>query len=71
MMVRGIDMGDSKARIENSWGSDLWSNQPDGAPPGGFWVSERDINRILGQDDSWAFSQFDGFPAQKLDHLLL
>ena len=55
----------------NSWGADLWSNQPDGAPPGGFWVAEKTCNRMLGQDDSWACSQFDGFPAQKLDHLLL
>lgn len=71
MVLIGVDMSDRTVFVLNSWGSDLWSNQPDGAPPGGFWINERDANRILGQDDSWAFSQFDGFPAQKLDHLLL
>lgn len=70
MVIIAVDMSDRSAFILNSWGSDLWSNQPDDAPPGGFWTSERAINRIVGQDDSWAISQFDGFPAQKLDHLL-
>lgn len=68
MCFIGVDMNDRSMFCLNSWGSDLWSNQPDGAPPGGFWISERDANRILGQDDSWACSQFDGFPAQKLEH---
>lgn len=71
MMICAVDMSDRSMFILNSWGADLWSNQPDGAPPGGFWTSERAINRILSQDDSWACSQFEGFPAQKLDHLLL
>lgn len=55
----------------NSWGEALWPHQPDGAPPGGFWVDARIVERMVGQDDSFAYSQFDGFPAQKLDHLLL
>jgi hypothetical protein len=55
----------------NSWGKDLWPIHPDGAPPGGFWVDARIVERMVGQDDSFAYSQFEGFPAQKLDHLLL
>jgi hypothetical protein len=52
---------------QNSWGPDLWPNQPDGAPPGGFWVDDRTATRMLSQGDSYAFSQFQGFPAQAIN----
>lgn len=71
MSVIAVDMSDRSGFILNSWGEELWSNQPDGAPPGGFWTSEAAISRIVREGDSWAVSQFEGFPAQKLDHLLL
>jgi len=70
MCFVGVDMGDRSLFCLNSWGDSLWANHPDDAPPGGFWVDERTCNRML-SDDAWAFSQFDGFPAQKLDHLLI
>lgn len=70
MCFIGVDMSDRSLFCLNSWGSNLWTNQPDDSPPGGFWVTERDANTML-SDDAWAFSQFEGFPAQKLDHLLL
>jgi len=70
MCVVGID--DTKrpgACICNSWGRH-WvegpkaHNQPDGT----FWcdadVMEKDILR---QEDSWAFSEYQGFPPKKLD----
>lgn len=38
---------------------------------GGFWISESDCDRIVKQDDSFAFSSFDGFPAQELDFNVL
>jgi len=37
-----------------------------GEPPGGFWINEADMDIIAKQGDSFAFSQFQGFPAQKM-----
>lgn len=71
MCFIAVDMSARALFCLNSWGADLWSEQPDGAPPGGFWVAEQTCARMLAQEDSWACSQFEGFPAQKLDHLLL
>lgn len=56
--------------ILNSWGVDAHGQPPSngyGEPPGGFWVKEGDMDYIARQGDSFAFSQFDGFPAQRLD----
>lgn len=53
--------------IWNSWGANTHGVCPTGAPPGGFWVTDDDMDYITSQDDSFAFSQFDGFPAQKLN----
>jgi hypothetical protein len=64
---------DSDAReyghITNSWGDNThtgpvgWGN-PNKA---GFWADSRTIERMLRQDDSWAFSGVTGFPARKID----
>lgn len=56
--------------ILNSWGVDAHGQPPAngfGEPPGGFWVKEGDMDYIARQGDSFALSQFDGFPAQKLN----
>lgn len=58
--------------IENSWGSD-WVNGPKGdyefeIPDGSFWCDADTLERfILSQGDSWAYSNFNGYPPQKLD----
>ena len=52
--------------ILNSWGVDAHGQPPDDAPPGGFWVKKSEMESIIRQGDSFAFSQFDGFPAQDL-----
>lgn len=70
MAFVGVDMADESLFCLNSWGDSLWPRHPDDAPPGGFWVDKATCARML-REDSWACSQFDGFPAQKLDHLLL
>lgn len=70
MCFIAVDMSDESLFCLNSWGDSLWSRHPDDAPPGGFWVAKSTCNRML-SDDAWAFSQFEGFPAQKLDYLLL
>ncbi len=53
--------------IQNSWGEDAHGTPPDGAPPGGFWISARDFQYIIDQQEVFAYSQFDGFPEQRLD----
>lgn len=56
--------------ILNSWGLNAHGQPADDAPPGGFWVKKEEVDYITRQEDSYAFSQFDGFPAQKLDWLI-
>lgn len=49
--------------ILNSWGPDAHGTPPDDSPPGGFWVRQADVERIVRQKDSFAFSAVQGFPA--------
>lgn len=56
--------------ILNSWGVNAHGKPPDDAPPGGFWVREREIEYIVRQEETYAFSQFDGFPAQDISWYL-
>ena len=51
----------------NSWGPAAHGEPVDGSPPGSFWVDRRTANRMLSQGDSYAFSNFDGFPLRDLD----
>jgi hypothetical protein len=48
--------------VKNQWG-DCHGPDPAGAPPGGFWVAKKDMADIVSQDETFAFSQFAGFPA--------
>jgi hypothetical protein len=53
----------------NSWGTS-WVGGPTGPgdpPPGGFWIEENTVARMLGQGDSWAYGDQTGFPARALD----
>jgi hypothetical protein len=73
MCIIGVDTTGSRpgAFIINSWGPGVWPEQPDGAPPGGFWADAKYVDQMLGQGDSFAYSQFDGFPAKPPDwHIL-
>lgn len=69
MCFIGVD--DDSARpgcyVLNSWGPDAHGQPADDAPPGGFWVDADAVERMAGQGDSFAYSQFDGFPEQALD----
>jgi len=57
--------------IVNSWGgSTTGGPQPDGLPPSAWWCEADTINRILREEDSWAFSGFAGFPARKLNWII-
>lgn len=67
-----ITEGGEYGLIENSWGEDMYSGPVGpGEPNGGsFWADADVIDRMLRQDDSWAFSAFEGFPARKISWVL-
>jgi hypothetical protein len=50
------------AYVINSWGSDAHPKPLNDEPPGGFWVGWQTVQRMVSQNDSWAYSDFDGFP---------
>jgi hypothetical protein len=52
--------------VINSWGEKAHPAPLQGEPPGGFWITEAQCEKIVKQDDSFAYSGFDGFPAQDL-----
>jgi hypothetical protein len=52
--------------VLNSWGPNAHGKPPDDSPPGSFWVKKADMEYIARQGDTFAFSQFDGFPSQTL-----
>lgn len=53
----------------NSW--NVWNSGPKGEydiPDGSFWIDAEVLERnILSQNDSWAFSSYEGFKPQELD----
>jgi hypothetical protein len=51
--------------IQNSWGADVHGSDPAGGPPGGFWIKKPDMD-FIAKDEVFAFSGFQGFPAQSL-----
>lgn len=69
MCFIGVD--DDSARpgcyVLNSWGPDAHGEPADDAPPGGFWVDAETVERMVSQGDSFAYTQFEGFPEQALD----
>lgn len=73
MCLIGVDDAPRRpgAYCLNSWGPDAHGPPADDAPPGGFWIDAEVVARMVGQGDSFAYSQFEGFPAQELDFLLV
>lgn len=67
-----IENGNEYGHIENSWGADAHTGPVGWGEPNtaGFWADAEVIDRMLRQDDSWAFSAVDGFPARKINWLL-
>lgn len=57
--------------IQNSWGPN-WVGGPKRheQPDGSFWVDAKTIDGMCAMGDSYAISQFLGFPAQRLDYIL-
>lgn len=54
--------------IQNSWGS-TWVSGPKKLenPAGSFWADAGVIDRIVKQGDSWAISNFQGYPQQDIN----
>lgn len=52
--------------IQNQWGQRVHGEDPAGGPGGGFWVLAKDIEWICRNGEVFAFSQFNGFPAQHI-----
>lgn len=57
--------------VINSWGENAHPKPLQGEPPGGFWIRSSDVDYITRQGDSFAFSNFDGFPARELDFTVI
>lgn len=56
--------------IMNSWGTYTHGKCPSGAPMGGFWVRKKDVDYIAKQNEAIAYSQYNGFPAQRMSDYL-
>lgn len=56
--------------IVNSWGPDWVSGGLGkyGTPTGGFWIDDHVADNMLGQGDSFAYSDLVGFPRRELDY---
>lgn len=72
MLLWGIDTLSSRngGCIANSWGS-TWLSGPShalGTPPGCFWADAEVIDSMLKQGDSYAISQYVGYPRQNIDY---
>ena len=55
--------------VMNSWGTN-WVTGPTrhDQPPGSFWVDAEVLeDSILSEEDSWAFGNYEGWPARSLD----
>lgn len=53
--------------IQNQWGLSVHGSDPAGGPGGGFWVKESEVAWICRGGEVFAFSQWQGFPAQTID----
>lgn len=52
--------------ILNSWSISAHGTPPDDSPPGGFWVQDRDMGDIVGQDEVFVLG---GYQGVKVDDL--
>lgn len=74
MVIGGIDTKSKREGgcIFNSWG-ESWADGPQhklGTPAGCFWADAKNIDAMLSQEDSFAFSNYVGYPRRQLDYRL-
>lgn len=70
--MRVIAIDDSYRRpgglLMNSWGPKwITGGKRHGQPEGSFFVDADVIDRMVRQQDSWAYSDFEGFPRKEID----
>jgi hypothetical protein len=53
----------------NQWPTSVYPKNP-GAARCSVWINKRTMQQILSEGEVYSFSQFDGYPAQRLDKLL-
>lgn len=53
--------------VQNSWGPDAHGKAAGDEPAGGFWITRAEMDYICRTGECYAYSQFDGFPAQRFD----
>lgn len=63
--------GEKYFYVLNSWGHNAHPRPLQGEPPGGFWITWDDLDRICRQGDSFAYSAFDGFPSQDIPDFVI
>lgn len=68
----GVDLDSSRPGIYNlnSWGENAHGSPVDDSPPGGFWIDLEVADYMIKQNDTYVYSQFEGYPAQKIDKAL-
>lgn len=49
--------------LMNQWGGGAHGKDPAGGPAGGVWITKADVDWICNDQEVYAFSQFQGFPA--------
>lgn len=71
MCIDGYDGSGSEPyfHVINSWGPNSAERPIDDSHPGGFWITEKDMAYMIRQGDTWAVSDFDGFPVAKFPDL--
>ena len=57
--------------IQNSWSASTHGRGPNNEPLGGFWVLAKELEYIIRQGETFAFSEYDGFPSKRIDEALL
>jgi len=55
---------------QNNWDRSVYPKDPGGLGDSACWMSESDMNYACKNGEVYAFSQFDGFPAQRIDKML-
>lgn len=54
----------------NQWGKGIYPKDPAGGPVSSVWITAKDVDYICQKGEIYAFSQYDGFPAQDIDKAL-
>ena len=54
----------------NQWPKACYPTDPAGGPDCSTWITKRRMQAICDEGEAFAFSQFDGFPAQEIDKSL-